>query len=84
MTQLRYRVKRSFCKPVGNGFCYYNDILTDLPEQFVTDWTALGLIELIPEGEPDAVGLPDKVILANKPKLLRQKPTGKPKNTKTK
>ena len=81
-TEIRYRVLRTFSKPIG--MAYAKDILTNIPEPYVTDWTALGLIRLIDENEPEEAKLPDSISLANKPKLQRQKPTGKPKNTKKK
>ena len=82
ITEIRYRVLRTFSKP--HGMAYFQDILTNIPEPYVTDWTALGLIRIIRDDEPEGAKLPDTINLANKPKLLRQKPTGKPKNTKTK
>jgi hypothetical protein len=63
---------------------YVSDILTDLPPQYVSDWTALGLIEVWDGKEVNP--LPREVVTGTNDftRKIIDKPTGKPKNTKKK
>ena len=72
-----YLVKRNFAK--NSGMAYTGDILTDLPEPYVSDWTALGfIVAYTATSDP----IPQTVELDHKPLIKRT--GGKPKDTKTK
>ena len=80
----KYIALRTFSKPHGMAFA--KDVLEDIPEPYLTDWTSLGLIE--PYDESSVNHLPESIVtVTEQPKrqvLQMDKPTGKPKNAKKK
>jgi hypothetical protein len=72
-----YLVKRNFAK--NSGMAHTGDILTDLPEPYASDWTALGfIVAYTATSDP----IPHTVEMDHKPLIKRT--GGKPKDPKTK